>query len=105
VRRQASVHKRLAELREEGGRLRETLRVLDEQVAYQQSVADDLDVRATVAATPLAAREHREALGDLQRLARERDKVAAQLRRLGEEQDGLLERLLERGDGQQGGAW
>jgi cell division septum initiation protein DivIVA len=107
VRRHRSVHKRLAELREEVGRLREALKVLDEQVAYQQSVADDAEVRAMVAGTPLADRQRQEAAGDLHRLARERREVAGRLARLAEEQDGLLDRLLEgpAADGGRGEHW
>lgn len=93
MRLQGNVKKRLAEARDEVRRLRETLRVLDEQVAYQQGVADDATTRATVAGTPLADRERRDAAEDLRRLRRQRDETAARIEELTAEQDALLDRL------------
>ncbi|HVL99428.1 MAG TPA: hypothetical protein VM324_09085 [Egibacteraceae bacterium] len=93
MRLHGNVQKRLAEARAEILRLRETLRVLDEQVAYQQGVADDATTRATVAGTPLADRERREAVEDLRRLKRQRGETAARIDELTSEQDALLDRL------------
>lgn len=93
VRLQGNVQKRLAEARDEVRRLREALRVLDEQVAYQQGVADDALTRATVAGTPLADRERRDAAEDLRRLRRQRDETARRIEELTAEQDALLDRL------------
>lgn len=90
---QGNVRKRLAEARDEVRRLRETLRVLDEQVSYQQGVADDVTTRATVAGTPLADRERRDAVEDLRRLRRQRDETATRIEELTAEQDALLDRL------------
>jgi flagellar biosynthesis chaperone FliJ len=92
----ANLHKRLAEAREEIVRARDNLGILDEQVAYQQQVADEAETRALVAGTPLADREHREAGEDLRRLRRHRDEVGARLAELVAEQDELLERLFDR---------
>jgi glutathione S-transferase len=94
VRLHGNYEKRLVETREEIARLRENLRVLDEQVAYQGSVAEDAATRAIVAGTPLADRERREATEDLRRLSRHRDEVSEQITALTAEQDDLLERLL-----------
>lgn len=93
MRLQGNVQKRLAEARNEVRRLRETLRVLDEQVAYQQGVADDATTRAAVAGTPLADRERRKATEDLRRLRRQRDETAGRIEELTSEQDALLDRL------------
>lgn len=93
MRVQGNVRKRLAEARDEVRRLRETLRVLDEQLAYQQGVADDATTRAMVAGTPLADRERRDAAEDLRRLRRQRDETAARIEELTTEQDALLDRL------------
>lgn len=93
MRLHSNVEKRLTEVRDEVRRLRETLRVLDEQLVYQQGVADDATTRATVAGTPLADRERREAVEDLRRLKRHRDESAARVDELMSEQDTLLERL------------
>ncbi|MEX2619470.1 MAG: hypothetical protein WD250_04550 [Egibacteraceae bacterium] len=93
MRLHGSVEKRLAEARDEARRLRETLRVLDEQVAYQKDVADDAATRATVAGTPLADRERRTTAEDLRRLQRQRDETAALIEELTAEQDALLDRM------------
>lgn len=93
MRLHGNVQKRLTEARDEVRRLRETLRVLDEQVAYQQGLADDAETRATVAGTPLADRERRVAVEDLRRLRRQRDDTAARVEELTAEQDALLDRL------------
>ncbi|HVM14367.1 MAG TPA: hypothetical protein VM287_08560 [Egibacteraceae bacterium] len=94
MRLHGNVEKRLTEVGEDVRRLRETLRVLDEQVAYQQGVADDATTRAAVAGTPLADRERREAVEDHRRLKRHRDETAARIDELTAEQDALLDRLL-----------
>jgi glutathione S-transferase len=88
-----NVEKRLAEARDEVRRLRENLRVLDEQVAYQESVADDATTRAAVAGTPQADRERRETGEDLRRVRRQRDELTRRIQALTDEQDALLERL------------
>jgi glutathione S-transferase len=94
-----NLEKRLAEARDEIRRLRDSLRVLDEQVAYQESVADDATTRAAVAGTPLADRERREAVEDLRRLKRQRGEVVTRIDDLTAEQDELLDRLLRQPHG------
>lgn len=93
MRLRGNVQKRLADVREESRRLRERVRVLDEQVAYVREVADEATTRALVSATPLADRERRHAEDDLRRVRRERDEVAARIEELLAEQDALLDRL------------
>lgn len=93
MRLRGNVEKRLADVRREVGRLRERLRVLEEQVAYAEEVADEATTRALVASTPLADRERRDAVEDVRRVARERDETAERLRALLAEQDDLLDRL------------
>jgi chromosome segregation ATPase len=95
VPRYGNLQQRLTEARDELARLRESLRILDEQVAFQQDVADEAETRAIVSETPLADRECREAQDDLRRLKRERQDVAARMAELASEQDRLLDRLLE----------
>lgn len=94
MRLHSNPQKRLTDVRSQVTALREGLRVLDEQIAYQQGVADDAAVDAVVQG-PLAAREQRAADGDVQRTRRERDRTAARLAGLIAEQDSLLERLLD----------
>lgn len=85
---------RLTEVRAEVTALREGLRVLDEQLAYQRGVADDAGVDAVVQG-PLAERERRRADDDVRRTRRERDDTAERIAALTAEQDALLERLLD----------
>jgi hypothetical protein len=93
VRLRGNVHKRLADVRREVLRARAQLRVLEEQVAYAEEVADDAATRALVASTPLADRERQGAAEDLRRVRRDRDETAARLDALLAEQDDLLGRL------------
>lgn len=89
-------HRRLSELRQETERLRARLAVLDEQLAFQQGVAEEAATDAVVAETPLAEREQRAASDDARRTRRERQETAERLEKLTAEQDELLERLAER---------
>ena len=95
--RRNTLRKRLSDARDELMRAREALRIVDEQLAFVQGVADDAELRAVVSETPLADRDHREADQDVRRLRRHRDEVAAQVAALVAEQDELLDRLLEAG--------
>src|SRR6266545_6656353 len=70
------------------------LRILEEQVVFQQDVAEEARIRALVSETPLADREARIAADDLSRLVRSRDDVLHRLSELRAEQDTLLERML-----------
>ena len=96
---QGNLQKRLEDARSEIVRAREALRILDEQVAYQQGVADEAETAAVVAETPLAHRERREADGDLRRLTTQRDELRHRIATLVAEQDELLDQLLEQGNG------
>ena len=91
----ANLQKRLEDLRIELQRGRESLRILEEQVAYQQGVADEAETNAVVAETPLAHRERREADGDLQRLRQQRDELRERVAALISEQDEVLDRMLD----------
>ena len=102
VRRRKDPRRRLSQLRAETERLRQRLAVLDEQLAYQQLLAEgDVD-DGTVSAMPLAAREERKAGEDARRTRREREEVVERLRKVSAEQDELLERLAERATPQRG---
>ena len=94
-----NLQKRLEDTRTQLTRAREELRILEEQVAFQQGVVDDAEVSAVVAETPLAHREQQEADGDLRRLRTQRDEVRARVAELIREQDELLDEVLERGVG------
>ncbi len=95
MRLQGNVRKRLQDVREESGRLRVSLAILEEQVTYVAGVAAEAELAAVVSSTPLADRELRIANEDLRRLRRERDDVARRLAGLEAEQDRLLDKMLE----------
>ena len=103
MRRTGGLARRLQDLRDEAERLHAKIAVLDEQVTYVASVADEARTRALVSSTPLADREHREAEEDLRRARAQRDEVAARLAEIAGEQDRLLERMLEDRSGSGGG--
>jgi hypothetical protein len=92
------VRERLVHLQDRLRRTRANLRVLEEQVAYLEQVADDAETRKLVAQTPLADREWREARTDHERHVRLRDEARRELDALAEERDRLLDRLLENED-------
>ena len=95
----ANLQKRLEDARLELVRARESLRIIEEQVAFQRDVAADAETSAVVAETPLAHRERREADGDLRRLTEQRDELRAKVAALVAEQDELLDRFLEQSGG------
>ena len=70
------------------------LRIIEEQVTFQQEVAEEARIRALVSETPLADREARVAADDLGRLVRSREEAQRRLDDLRAEQDSLLERML-----------
>lgn len=77
------------------------MEVIDEQIAFQDGVADDARIRALVSETPLASREAAEAAGDLERMRRTRADLDRRIESLRAEQDRLLERIMaerRRGD-------
>lgn len=94
MKQRLTTQKRLTEVRSDLRHLRESLGVLEEQVAYQAEIADEAESRAIVAQTPLADRERHEARRDLELLRRQRDEAAARITELEVEQDQLLDRLL-----------
>ena len=93
MRPRGNLTKRLGDVRDEIRRLREALRVLDDQHAYVAGLADDAAVRAVVASTPLADRERRRVEDDLRRIRREREETASRIAALTAEQDALLDRM------------
>jgi hypothetical protein len=73
-------------------RLREELKITDEQLLQLSDEADDARLRALVSETPLAEREHREAEGHAGALARHRQTVQDEITKL----EGTLDELLDR---------
>lgn len=86
---------RLSALSDEIAEERTQLRIIEEQVTFQQDVAEEARIRSLVSETPLADREAREAADDLRRLIRSREEAQVRLEELRAEQDSLLERMLD----------
>ncbi len=87
------VEKRLRSVSKRLSKLREELRVADEQAAHFAEVSDDTRIRSLVSETPLADQEHREAQRTTDAMARHRDDLRDQIARLELEQDELLDRM------------
>ncbi len=90
-----SIERRLIDVSNEIKRTEQELAVIDEQLAHFAESADDARVRALVSETPLAAKEHREAVKTVTALSRDRESWALRLRKLEERQNGLLDEMLE----------
>ncbi|HYZ46644.1 MAG TPA: hypothetical protein VE712_03170 [Actinomycetota bacterium] len=84
----------LSELSDQLGRAREELRILEEQILFQNDVLDEAKTRMLVAETPLADREYRIARDDLRRMEAERGRIRSSIVELQGEQDRLLDRML-----------
>ena len=84
----------LSELSDQLGRAREELRILEEQILFQNDVLDEAKTRMLVAETPLADREYRIARDDLRRMEAERGRIRSSIVELQREQDRLLDRML-----------
>ncbi|HEY5108072.1 MAG TPA: hypothetical protein VII96_00510 [Acidimicrobiales bacterium] len=86
-RRLNDAHRRLMRARGE-------LAILDEQIAVVNEMADDTRLRALVAETPVAAKEHDEVSRQASAMLRTRQALVEQIVELERRQDDLLERLV-----------
>lgn len=82
-------------IQEQLKRVRASQRVLAEQVAYLDEVADEAETRKLVAETPLADREWRDARRDRDRHRTLLEDAEREAQGLIDERDRLLERLHE----------
>ncbi|MBI4260647.1 MAG: hypothetical protein HY658_08785 [Actinobacteria bacterium] len=94
------VLRRLTAISDELSRARTELDILREQLAHYEGVLDERRIEMLVAETPLAAREHRIAAADRERIARIVGELESTVRALLDERDGLLDRLAGSGEGQ-----
>lgn len=88
-----SIEKKLMSVSDELRKLREHLRVVDEQLLQVSDEAEDSRLRALVSETPLAAAEHRDAARSAGVLRRDRASTVERLDKLEVLQDELLDQL------------
>ena len=93
------VEKRLSEVSGRLKRLGEDLRIAEEQLRQFADEADEARLRAIVADSPAASREHRDAQRHAEAMTRHRNDVVAEIAKLERTQDELLDELLETGAG------
>ena len=91
----ALTHRTLAGIGEVTVRVREDLRIVEEQISFQLDVVEDAKTRMLVSETPLADRDFRIARDDLGRMYKERARLTSEIARLVVEQDRVLDRMLD----------
>jgi len=87
------IERRLNDAHQRLVRARSELAVLDEQLVVVNEMVDDTRLRALVAETPVAAKEHDEASRQASAMQRTRQGLVEQIAELERRQDDLLERL------------
>ncbi|MGZ0229051.1 MAG: hypothetical protein ACKVKO_03695 [Acidimicrobiales bacterium] len=93
------VERRLVDLGDRLKRLRDELRVADEQLMQLRDEADDARLRSLVSETPVAAKEHRQAAQQLAKLESQRHSVAADIAKHEAKSDELLDQMMEHRNG------
>ncbi len=93
------VERRLVDLADRLKRLRDDLRVADEQLMQLRDEADDARLRSLVSETSVAAKEHRQAAKQLEKLENLRQDVAADIAKHEAKSDELLDQMMERRNG------
>lgn len=88
------IERRLKDAHQRLVRARGELAVLDEQLMVVNEMADDTRLRALVAETPVAAKEHDEVSRQASAMQRTRQALVDQIAELERRQDDLLERLV-----------
>jgi hypothetical protein len=89
-----TIERRLTDAHQRLARARTELAVLDEQLLVVNEMADDTRLRALVAETPVAAKEHDEVSRQASAMLRTRQVLVEQIADLEKRQDDLLERLV-----------
>ena len=90
---QAQIERRLRTISKQLRSARDDLAVTEEQLIQLADEADDARLRALVAETPLAEREHRKASRPADRLRKHRDALSVKIAALDAEQDERLDRF------------
>jgi hypothetical protein len=88
------IQKSLHELGDRLTRARDELRIVDEQLVYQNDVVDEAETRMLVSETPVADRAFRTARDDKKKLEAQRERALREIDDLRREQDRLLDRML-----------
>jgi len=89
-----TIERRLSDGHQRLQRARSELAVLDEQLVVVNEMADDTRLRALVAETPVAAKEHDEVSRQASAMLRTRQALLDRIADLERRQDDLLERLV-----------
>lgn len=90
-----SIEKKLSSVSAEMRKLRNDLRVIDEQLLQVSDEAEDSRLRSLVSETPLAAAEHRDAAKAVGALRRNRESMLARMEKLEALQDELLDEMTK----------
>jgi hypothetical protein len=90
----AIVERRLSDAHQQLLRARAELAVLDEQLVVVNEIADDTRVRALVAESPAASKEHNEAERQATVVLQSREALVDRIADLERRQDELLDRLV-----------
>ena len=90
----ASVERRLSDAHAQLVRARAELAVLEEQLLVVNEIADDTRIRALVAETPVAAKEHDEASRHASVMLQTRESLVSRIAELEKRQDELIDRLV-----------
>jgi hypothetical protein len=91
----AAIEKKLTQTAHELRSAHIEVRVLDEQISHFADSADDARLRALVSETPLADRDHRQAVRTVTALNKDRVVWNQRIQKLEARQDALLDQLLE----------
>jgi hypothetical protein len=90
---QSILERRLVDVSERLKRMRAELEVVEEQLAFLEQEAEDVQLRALVAETPLADVEARDARRHADAFDRQRSSMIVTVRGLEQEQNELLDRI------------
>ena len=86
------IERRLDDVGRRLRKLREELRIVDEQLEHLSAEADDTEIRALVSETPMAESEHRSARRHADAMAAHRARILGSIAELERRQDELLDR-------------
>lgn len=86
------IERRLDDVTRRLRKLRDELRIVDEQLEHLSSDADDTEIRSMVSESPLAAAEHREARRHADAMVAHRSAIMERIAELEHRQDDLLDR-------------